>query len=364
MNRKAGINMGSETAGGFILLAIVILASIAVAIAVIAAMRETGNAHACYAQGAMSGRLLKDPLSGKKALDWDCAIVGPLKVTRDDLKEVPPWKLIPEVTLKAYGGKQQILDPNTLPEYNTHAIIAKQMKSCWIKSGYGREKLFDSIILSKEMLSNLGALINGQKVDYTKIHTCGLCTVLYFDEEAQGLLAGRSEKDMSEGLTKYLKTHPAELNGEKSYWQYFNFDADAARYGVERPLPYSIEASFEDPLVVYFLRIPSILEAEHLRTGVNNPGIFIALGSGGGLISRAVKGAVGQLGLGYALNSITGGAWDKFQNEFMKDAAQGKTHLMLSRLSELRTRGPNGEERCALIANSFAKDKNIRTMFT
>src|SRR5690606_1357456 len=116
----------------------------------------------------------------------------------------------------------------------TMALFAEHLRSCYLKTGFGDSRIFQ------------GAF-EGNVV--TKSSGCGLCSALYFDDDALALL---QDVDFThDEFVNYLQQHPHRIGSGVSYWEYLNLHD----FNQHFPNVYNIpKGSLQDMATVYVMR--------------------------------------------------------------------------------------------------------------
>jgi len=353
--QKKGVALAPEFTGKLILLVAVLLASVFITTKVIDAANQQSTPQNCYVNTLLNSRL-KETFTGQSVVEWQCPINGPIKIKEKTIFNKPknwkkvPWNIIPKATIEAYGGKGAFNPPEFRYAYNTERFVAKEMKDCWIKSGYGNEQLFDNMITGIEWdpFQEDGSMLPGFS-DPPLI--CGICTIFYFDEKPMEMLDEQNINTITPD--EYLRRHPYAFQADKSYWEFLELNKFESSFIGDKSIFFEFEPSgIEDPLAVAFVRLPALQIAKAGRFACKEPEITGALlgffGGGGGYIGKAVGGSVGWM-LGGAVKLD-----NKNDCALLDDLADGMTTLKIVKVSELR-------DNCNSIANSLS-DKNLETV--
>ncbi len=367
--------MAISPIGKAILVILFLLGGAALVVTVGKSMGATVDSSLCAAEGVVT-EMTK--VAGQETLHWNCPMDEPLKITSSMLKEEPNLDIVPPATIKAYGGKDAIRENRLI--YNANRLMAKEMKNCWTKAGFGKTKLFDDYWLALDKDFWMQTLRSFERPDMArmmeKTATCASCRVVYFTPLAKKLLEeelkSQGEDPNKKGYyivspTKYLKSHPAVYGGDKSYWEYLSLNIHETKNMQTRDMSYPVVPR-EDPLHVYFLRIPAVAELKYLSGAVKHPVEVLAAGlfiKGAPIVATASYLGIQTYGENIPyLSSIKKSIEDTGKEMAESTANNGITTLWIKSQSAMRAgisyEGTN-DAKCAKYVQTYKDDGNMLT---
>jgi hypothetical protein len=289
-------------------------------------------------------------------IEWECPIKGPVEITPDELKKRVNTRIIPPITTELYGGDEQLrMNGRAKYEYNVNTFVAKELRDCWIKSGYGGDIFDDSGLL--ETMQNL---FEAEKI---APYSCGICTVFYFDEKAQQMLKGAPLNHVD----FHLKFNPYQLGETQSFWEFLKMEEKRSNPIDKRAYVPNIghftfvPGSIDEPNVILFVRRNPLTSAKVLQTVEEikeNTPVVKWLNRGAKWLEKwAARGGRTVTRWFTDDEEMVQSLWPEpeQQKAAIKEAAEGNTFLVISDMHLVK-------EQCKLVLNSFS-DKNLERVW-